>query len=246
MKLSLKGLVDKSPKKTKDSGKKSLIRIPAKKKEYQEISISNIEANQSVRGHDHQYLGSDKNDEMHSSKNAEPEVYSSPLAGSVSHPEEIFSVSEPSVLKHKFVDEVMLNGGDRTSKVRIKGKSHGLDSVEDTGKHAGKSKPVKEKKLVINFGAKKLNITKSPSSDASTYQREHASVTSNGISSNYCIWYKYQILFSLSLSLFMICDPIHEQVVKMRTRGQQILWWEIDMMVLLILAMLKVSKVESP
>ncbi|PRQ54707.1 putative histone-lysine N-methyltransferase chromatin regulator PHD family [Rosa chinensis] len=180
LKLSLKGLVDKSPKKTKDSGKKSLIRIPAKKKEYQEISISNTEANQSVRGHDHQYLGSDKNDEMHSSKNVEPEVYSSPLAGSVSHPEEIFSVSEPSVLKHKFVDEVMLNGGDRTSKVRIKGKSHGLDSVEDTGKHAGKSKPVKEKKLVINFGAKKLNITKSPSSDASTYQREHASVTSNG------------------------------------------------------------------
>lgn len=200
LKLSLKGLVDKSPKKTKDSGKKSLIRIPAKKKEYHEISVS-TKANQSVRGHDSQYLGSDKNDEMQSSKNAEPEVYSSPLAGSVSHTEEIFSVSEPSALKHKSVDEVMLNGGDRTSKVRIKGRSHGLDSGEDTRKHAGKSKPVKEKKLVINFGAKKINITKSPSSDASTYQRVHAPVTSNGMSSVHCMGNKCHSVLSLSLTL---------------------------------------------
>ncbi|XP_050384766.1 uncharacterized protein LOC126801456 [Argentina anserina] len=178
LKLSLKGLVDKSPKKTKDSGKKSLIKISAKKKEYQEISTNN-EA-KSVRGHVPKYLRLDKNDQMRPSKIAESEVYSSPLAGSVSNTEEIYSVSEPSVLKHKSVDEVMLNGGDRTSKVRIKGRSHGLDIAEDTGKHAGKSKPVKEKKLVINFGAKKINITKSPSSDASTHQREHAAVTSNG------------------------------------------------------------------
>lgn len=205
LKLSLKGLVDKSPKKTKDSGRKSLIRISAKKKEYQEISISNTEANQSVRGHDHQYLGLDKNDEMQSYKNAEPDFYSSPLAGSVSHTEEICSVNEPSVLKHKFVDEVMLNGGDRTSKVRLKGKSHGLDSGEDTGKHAGKSKPVKEKKLVINFGAKKINITKSPSSDASTYQREHASVTSNGMS----IYIRFREQISdttVSISYYDLCS----------------------------------------
>lgn len=205
LKLSLKGLVDKSPKKTKDSGRKSLIRISAKKKEYQEISISNTEANQSVRGHDPQYFGLDKNDEMQSYKNAEPDFYSSPLAGSVSHTEEICSVNEPSVLKHKFVDEVMLNGGDRTSKVRLKGKSHGLDSGEDTGKHAGKSKPVKEKKLVINFGAKKINITKSPSSDASTYQREHASVTSNGMS--IYIWFREQISdTTVSISLYDLCS----------------------------------------
>ncbi|CAL8113965.1 unnamed protein product [Prunus armeniaca] len=186
LKLSVKGLVDKSPKKTKDSGKKSLNKVSAKKKEQQDFLIGTTEVNQSFGGHDDSQsfgssLGYDKNDEMQSYKNAEPDVYFSPVAGSMGHTKEICSVNEPGVLKHKFVDEVMVSDEDRSSKaVRIKGKSHGLDSGEDTAKHAGKSKPVKGKKLVINFGARKINITKSPRSDVSTGQREQDVVTSNG------------------------------------------------------------------
>ncbi|XP_068343569.1 uncharacterized protein [Pyrus communis] len=186
LKLSLKGLVDKSPKKTKDSGKKSSNKVSAKKKEYQEFFVGKTEVIQRFGGHDDPQsfgssLGYDKNDEVPPYKNAELDLYSSPIAGSISHTEEICSVNEPGVLKHKFVDEVMASDEDRTSKaIRVKSKSHALDSGEDTGKHAGKSKPVKGKKLVINFGARKINLTKSPTSDASTCQREQDLVTAIG------------------------------------------------------------------
>ncbi|KAM1229348.1 hypothetical protein ACFX15_039077 [Malus domestica] len=185
LKLSLKGLVDKSQKKTKDSGKKSSNKVSAKKKEYQEFFVGKTEVIQRSGGHDDPQsfgssLGYDKNDEMQPYKNAELDLYSSPIAGSISHTEEMCSVNKPGILKHKFVDEVMASDEDRASKVvHIKGKSHGLDSGEDTGKHAGKSKPVKGKKLVINFGARKINLPKSPISDASTCQREQDLLTSN-------------------------------------------------------------------
>ncbi|CAB4268126.1 unnamed protein product [Prunus armeniaca] len=83
LKLSVKGLVDKSPKKTKDSGKKSLNKVSAKKKEQQDFLIGTTEVNQSFGGHDDSQsfgssLGYDKNDEMQSYKNAEPDVYFHP------------------------------------------------------------------------------------------------------------------------------------------------------------------------
>ncbi|XP_015881634.3 uncharacterized protein LOC107417540 isoform X1 [Ziziphus jujuba] len=187
LKLSLKGMVDKSPKKNKDYGKKSYSKVSVKKKGYQGSIGGNTEPSQSFEGHkDTQSfgyrLGHEKNDGVQSYGNEVPDTCSSPIAGSQSQTEEICSINQPGVLKHKFVDEVMVSDEDRTSRVvRIKNsKSNDLDSGEDSGKHAGKSKPVKGKKLVINLGARKINVTNSPRSDASTGQREQDLVASNG------------------------------------------------------------------
>lgn len=190
LKLSLKGLVDKSPKKAKDYGKKYYSKGSIKKKGYQASVVSKREPDLSFEGHNDAQsfvysLGQDKNDGMQSRTDEIPETYSSPVAGSLSQTEEICSINQPGVLKHKFVDEVMVSDEDRTSRVvRIKSnKSNDLDSGDDTGKQAGKSKNVKGKKLVINFGARKINVTSSPRSDVSTDQREPEFMTSNGMSS---------------------------------------------------------------
>ncbi|XP_024025733.1 uncharacterized protein LOC21395708 isoform X2 [Morus notabilis] len=187
LKLSLKGLADNSPKKTKDFGKKYSSKASAKKKGYQAPAINKREPDLSFEGQNAESfrynLGRDKNGGLLPQKDEVPETYSSPVAGSLSHTEEICSINQPGVLKHKFVDEVMVSDEDRTSRVvRIKSnKSNDVDSGEDTGKHSGKSKTVKGKKLVINLGARKINVTNSPRSDASTGQREHQEfVASNG------------------------------------------------------------------
>lgn len=188
LKLSLKGLVDKSPKKNKDYGKK-YNKMYVKKKIDQGSVVGKTELDQSFEGHNDTQsfgysLGHEKNDDMLSHGNEVPDTYSSPIAGSHSHTEEICSINHPGVLKHKFVEEVMVSDEDRTSRVvQIKSnKSNDLDSGEDTGKHTGKSKPVKGKKLVINLGPRKINVTNSPRSDASTGQREQDLAASNGMS----------------------------------------------------------------
>uniref|UniRef100_A0A803P3Q7 Uncharacterized protein n=1 Tax=Cannabis sativa TaxID=3483 RepID=A0A803P3Q7_CANSA len=186
LKLSLKGLVDKSPKKAKDYGKKYYSKGSSKKK-YQASVIGKREQEMSFEGHnDAQSLGfslaNDKNVGMQSHKDEIQDTYSSPVAVSHSQTEEICSINQPGVLKRKFVDEVMVSDENRPSRVvRIKNnKSNDLDSGEDTGKQAGKSKTVKGKKLVINFGPRKINVTNSPRSDASTDQREPEIMNSNG------------------------------------------------------------------
>ncbi|KAF2293562.1 hypothetical protein GH714_002825 [Hevea brasiliensis] len=116
------------------------------------------------------------------SDKADQDVYSSPVAGIVNHTEGICSVNQPGVWKHKFVDEVMVSDGEKTSRiVKIKSnKSHDLNSVDDTQKQANKLKAVKAKKLVINLGARKINVTNSPRSDVSSCQRDQDLTTSNG------------------------------------------------------------------
>ncbi|KAL5543382.1 hypothetical protein UlMin_007166 [Ulmus minor] len=169
LKLSLKGLVDKSPKKTKDYGKKYSLKTSVKKKGHQAPVTSKDEPNINFED------GLSKRGEV-------PDTYSSPMAGSLSHTEEICSINKPGVLKHKFVDDVMVNDEDRASRVvRIKSsKSNDMDSGEDSGKHIGQSKTGKGKKLVINLGSRKINVTNSPRSDASTGQREQDLLAANG------------------------------------------------------------------
>ncbi|KDP43490.1 hypothetical protein JCGZ_16777 [Jatropha curcas] len=170
LKLSLKGLVDKSPKKSKECGKKSSSKISAKKKGSQASLISKAEP------HEH-----DISDDAGPYKKG-PNAYSSPVAGIVNYADGVCSVNQPGVLKHKFVDEVMVSDGEKTSRiVKIKSnKPHDLDSGDDTEKQTNKSKSVKAKKLVINLGARKINVTNSPRSDASSYQRDQDLTTSNG------------------------------------------------------------------
>ncbi|KAK8486012.1 hypothetical protein V6N11_032990, partial [Hibiscus sabdariffa] len=101
---------------------------------------------------------------------------SSPVAG-------ICSTNQPGILKHKGVDEVMVRDKDRKSCVlKIKSnKPHDLDRGDDNGKPDNKSNTVKAKKLVINLGARKINNTNSPISDASSSQKEQDAILCNGV-----------------------------------------------------------------
>ncbi|XP_048231583.1 uncharacterized protein LOC8259314 isoform X2 [Ricinus communis] len=177
LKLSLKGLVDKSPKKNKEYVKK-----PSYKKFANRKGLNRTESHQ----HEIQSLGhssdDNKNDNLESHDKGRPGVYSSSIAGVVNHAEGNCSVNQTGVLKHKYVDEVMVSDGERTSRiVRLKNKKpHDLDSGDDAEKHAIKFKSVKAKKLVINLGARKINVTNSHRSDASSCQRDQDMTTPNG------------------------------------------------------------------
>ncbi|KAH9774552.1 PHD finger family protein [Citrus sinensis] len=182
LKLSLKGVVDKSPKKVKEHGKKWLNKKYPRKKGYQMPLNSKTEPDQSFEGyHDVHSYGNSFGDDTQSPKNEGLDIPSS-VAGVVSHTEGVCSISQPGILKHKYVDEVMVSDDDKISRVKFKtSKPHDLDSGEDDGKHVSKSKTIKAKKLVINLGARKINVTNSPRSDASSCQREQDLTTSNGI-----------------------------------------------------------------
>ncbi|XP_061959042.1 uncharacterized protein LOC133680246 isoform X2 [Populus nigra] len=172
--LSLKGMVGKSPKKSNDHGKKHWNKKYPKKKGCHAASISKSEPHQ----HDiHSYIhdmDDCKNYDSESQAKGGSDKSCSPVAGIVNHTEGVCSISQPGVLKHKFVDEVMVSDEERTSNIfKIKSnKPHDVDSGDDTEKHAGKSKSVKAKRLVINLGARKINVSSPPKSDVQSCQSE--------------------------------------------------------------------------
>lgn len=185
LKLSLKTSVDKSPKKTKEYVKQPSNKKNVKKKEHQTSSVSKKESHQSFEGHDDDQtfeygLGDDNNEQPNRSEGQG--AFSSPVAGSLNQTEGICSAIQPGALKHKFVDEIVANNDNRTSRmIQIKtNKPHGPDVGEDTGKQASKSKTIKGTKLVIHLGTRNRNVTNSPRSDASSCQREQDLTTSNG------------------------------------------------------------------
>ncbi|RDX97425.1 Histone-lysine N-methyltransferase 2B [Mucuna pruriens] len=178
-KFSLKNLTNDSPKKS--SSKKT-----AKKKDSQSLMTSKIDAHNSFDGHSDikslHSLDDDKNDDIQSQRNEGPDVYSSPATGSLSQTEASCPINQPGLLKHKFVDEVMVSDEERKPRVvRIKSnKAHILDSEEESGKQNVKTQNVKGKKLVINLGARKINVASSPRSDTSSCQKDQDPVAVNG------------------------------------------------------------------
>lgn len=185
LKFSLKGLLDKSPKKNKEYGKKYSNKKYNKKKGYQ-TSVVSIELHEGSEGqHDARSdgcsLGDEKNDELQSQRNEALDI-SSPVVGILSHAEGICSTNQPITRKHKFVEEVMVSDEDRTPRVvKIKSnKPHGPDSEDAVEQQSSKLK-TGAKKLVINLGPRKINVTNSQKTDASTCRREDLT-TSNGIS----------------------------------------------------------------
>ncbi|KAL4384114.1 hypothetical protein GQ457_15G027710 [Hibiscus cannabinus] len=107
-------------------------------------------------------------------KDEGPDI-SSPVAG-------ICCTNQLGILKHKVVDEVMISDEDRKLCAKIKSsKPHDLDRGDDNGKHDSKLNTVKAKKLVINLGARKINVTNSPISDASSSQKEQDVILCNGV-----------------------------------------------------------------
>ncbi|KAG5134744.1 hypothetical protein JHK82_025932 [Glycine max] len=179
-KFSLKNLANDSPKK-KSSSKKT-----AKKKDSQLFMTSKIDTHNSCEGHSDikslHSLDDDKNDDIQSQRNEGPDVYSSPAAGSLSQTEASFPIDQPGILKQKFVDEVMVSDEERKPRVvRIKSNKALIpDSEEESGKHSLKTQNVKGKKLVINLGARKINVASSPRSDTSSCQKDQDPVTVNG------------------------------------------------------------------
>ncbi|GFZ00429.1 PHD finger family protein [Actinidia rufa] len=165
LKFSLKGLVDKSPKMTKEYGKKSSNKKSVKKVYHPSFRYSR---------------GDDKNDDMQSQRSGE--CFTSPVAGSLS--EGICSINQAGVLKHKFIDEVTVGNENVKSRVvQIKNsKPHDLGVRVGTAKDASKSKTTDTKgpKLVIHLGARNRNVNSPPRSDASSYQREQELTTSHG------------------------------------------------------------------
>lgn len=185
-KFSLKNYSsNNSPMKMKDYGKKSSSKKTAKKKDSQSMLTGKID--NSFEGHSDvkslHSLDDDKYDDIQSLRNEGPDVYSSPATGSLSQTEASCPINQPGILKRKFVDEVMVSDEERKPRVvRIKSnKAHTLNSEEESRKHGDKTQNVKGKKLVINLGARKINVASSPRSDNSSCQRDQDLVTVNGI-----------------------------------------------------------------
>ncbi|XP_039034202.1 uncharacterized protein LOC120170310 isoform X1 [Hibiscus syriacus] len=168
LKVSLKGIAEKSPKKNKEYGKRSSSKKYLKKKTNETSLISQGESQ----------LSFERNQDIPEAviQKDEGQDISSPVAG-------ICSTSQQGILKYKVADEVMVSDEDRKSCVlKIKSsKPHDLDRGGDDGKHDNKSNTVKAKKLVINLGAGKINVTNSPISDASSSQKKQDVVLHNGV-----------------------------------------------------------------
>ncbi|GMH30639.1 hypothetical protein Nepgr_032482 [Nepenthes gracilis] len=167
VKLSFKGLTDSSPKMSKEQGKKAAKKKSAKKKGYHVPLDRKPEFNPNLRGHEDVKSGAD--------------MFSSPVAVSLSPAEGICSINQQGVLKHKFLDEVARNDENkRTSILEIKSKKMGdAGASEDMAKDANKSKPVKGTKLVIHLGGRNRAMANSSLSDSSSYHREQESTTFN-------------------------------------------------------------------
>ncbi|KAL0719804.1 hypothetical protein Bca4012_069128 [Brassica carinata] len=152
VKLSIKGLVDKSPKKSKEYRKHASKKGHRTKSEPQQDS----EVHHGM-GSQRSRLSGAKIDRFGIQINERSDVRSS-VAG-------ICSTHEPKIVKHKRVDEVMVTDEEKPSRiVRIKcsNKPHDSDSEE---------KSVKAKKLVINLGARKINVSDSSKSDVVSHSR---------------------------------------------------------------------------
>ncbi|KAL0464438.1 UNVERIFIED_CONTAM: hypothetical protein Slati_0331400 [Sesamum latifolium] len=167
LKLSLKGLEDKSPRKSKEHGKKSSKKY-AKKNGNETPPISRSDTYQGVGGHaDGPFFGynrgENKDEEIQFS--GEPAA-SSPVAAILN--EGICSVNEAGLPKHKYVDEVVTAGGARTSRtIKIKSnKSYNLTNGEDSGTNSLKS--AQGPKLVIHLGGRNRSMNSPPRSEASS------------------------------------------------------------------------------
>lgn len=186
LKFSLKGSSDKTPNKSKE-GKKSN-KKKFKKKTHESSTVGTAEPDESFDRH-HDVLSSvvnmndGKKDDVRLHKSGVPEDVAFPVSGNVGDGEGVRSMNQPGVVKQKFIDEVAAITGDKKPRVlHIKSsKPQNVDRGANAGKVGINSKPVNEKKLVIHLGARNRNATNSPRSDASSCQKEHELLASNGM-----------------------------------------------------------------
>ncbi|XP_048495302.1 uncharacterized protein LOC104907813 isoform X2 [Beta vulgaris subsp. vulgaris] len=179
--FSLKNLTDFSPKKIKESGKKTSSKKYVKKKGYQ----MSLDGKMDVKREDYnesQLSGSRLGDIKEATNPHGLELFSSHVSGSLSPTGRTRSHNEQGVLRHKFMDEVAGNNSDRrATMLQIKNKKiNDTGATEDVGQVASKPKTIKGTKLVIHLGGRNKTITNSPKSDSSSYQREQELATLSG------------------------------------------------------------------
>ncbi|KAJ0735213.1 putative [histone H3]-lysine(4) N-trimethyltransferase chromatin regulator PHD family [Helianthus annuus] len=142
IKFSLKGLVDKSPKKNKDHIKKSANKKYTREKGFRAPTFGRIEHS------DAQSIGSitgDNKDEDVQSRRYEE----------ASLTDGVWPVDQPEAKKLKLVNVVPVKTDHRSS--RHKMKNHGPNQLDDTGFKSNKTK------LVIHLGGRNKNVVNSPS-----------------------------------------------------------------------------------
>ncbi|XP_043692026.1 uncharacterized protein LOC122642576 [Telopea speciosissima] len=189
LKFSVKGLADKTPKNTKEYGKKSLNRKYVKKKGFRASLIGKTEAHQSFeRQQDTQSIECDlddeKTDQMASQRSGGPDVSASPLARAPFNSKRRLSINQPGIMRPNLTEEVV-NNEERAPSSRViqikSGKSRGSDVMEGSVKQVSKTENVKGTKLVIHLGSRNRNVSNSPRSEASSCHKEQELTTaSNG------------------------------------------------------------------
>lgn len=165
LKFSVKGLVEKSPKKSKEYGKNSLNKKHSKKGKHTKLEPQqDSEVHQEIES-ERRRLGGPKIDSVGFQINERSDVYSS-VAG-------ICSTHEPMIVKHKRVDDIMVTDEEKPSRiVRIKcSKPRDSDSEE---------KSVKPKKLVVSLGARKINVSDSSKSSVVSHLLRDKDQSSSG------------------------------------------------------------------
>ncbi|KAL8171488.1 hypothetical protein V2J09_023292 [Rumex salicifolius] len=172
VKLSLKGLSESSPKKSKDYGKKSSNK--KKKKGYHMDSDSKVGSNPNFEGHQDAvstgYGSSPVQDIVQSHKSGQEDL---------SPAERIHSMNEQGAVKQKSIDEIK-NNGKRPGILQIKSRSTNNAVAGEDASKSTKKKAVKATKLVIHLGGRNRNLTNSPKSDSSSYLREQELPVLNG------------------------------------------------------------------
>ncbi|XP_028799794.1 uncharacterized protein LOC114755092 isoform X2 [Neltuma alba] len=91
-------------------------------------------------------------------------------------------VSQSGILKGKFIEEVSFSDKEqKTRGFQIRNtKAHGVDRVEETGENDKRTQTVQGKKLIVNLGPQKVNMTSSPQSDAISCQKDQDMVAPSG------------------------------------------------------------------
>ncbi|KAK4430817.1 hypothetical protein Salat_0843400 [Sesamum alatum] len=126
LKFSLKGLGDKSPRKSKEYGKKSSNKKYGKKKGNETSIIVGNDAYQSIAS-------------------------LSPVAGDFI--DDVSAANEAAVSKNRNVEVTTTNATKASRTIKIKSsKSHGLNNREESGTNSGGSKATQGPELVIHFG----------------------------------------------------------------------------------------------
>ncbi|KAJ9563511.1 hypothetical protein OSB04_008671 [Centaurea solstitialis] len=170
LKVSLKGVVEKSPKKSKEYVKKSANKKYGKRKGFHAPVFGRSEPR--IEGHSDAQstgfiMGDTKDEDVQSYRSGD-------LVDGVS------SATQTMVPKSMFLTEVPVKMERVLRDQMNRNRSHGADTIDESGKLADKSMNTKGPKLVIHLGTRNKNIVSSPRSDASNLHREQELITSNG------------------------------------------------------------------